>query len=222
MTTFGSHLTRIMYSLGDPTEVHWSRTNEVWFWLIEAIREFPILRPKEADVSDAVKEHEIELPSDFKEVVSVQWPITSDMRYHVRRSRLEDDFYNGDYYDIDRDFSTGSGWKLWMGQPVPFAQPARVHYLALHDTAMGELTDLTIPDQYLNILTEYCILRAWTERLSNEIRDPTAHSDVISGINLTIAEHRRTYNDLVKQAVNELTTSRITLKHRVDGKDRIY
>jgi hypothetical protein len=211
-----------MYALGDPTEVYWSRTLVVWYWLIEAIREFPILLAKEADVSDNFKEHEIELPADFREVISVQWPITADMRYHVRRSRLSEDFYDGDYYDVDRDFSTGSGWKLWMGQPVPFAFPVRVHYYALHDTAGGELTVLTVPDQYLNILTEYCILRAWTERLSKELADPTAHSDVISSINTAIAEHRKTYNALVEQAVRELTTSRITPTHRADGHDRIY
>lgn len=222
MTQFGSFLTRVMYSLGDPTEQHWSRTNEVWYWLLEAIREFPILRPKQADLSDAIKPHEIELPVDYKEITSVQWPITDDMRYHTRRSHLEDNFYNGDYYDVDRDYAAGSGWLLWMGQPVPYAQPCRVSYLALHDTAMGELTILSIPDQYLNILTEYCILRAWTERLSNEIRDPTAHSDIIMNINQTILTHRKTYTDLVDQAIKELGTSRITQNRRLDKHDRIY
>jgi hypothetical protein len=222
MTLFGSFLTRVMYSLGDPTEAHWSRSNEVWYWLIEAIREFPILRPMSADVSDASDRHQIELPADFKEVIAVQWPITSEMRMHTRRSRLAAGFYSGDYYDVDRDYAAGSGWMLWMGREVPYAQPVRVSYLALHDTAMGENTPLTVPDQYLNILTEYCLLRAWTERLSNEIRDPTAHSATIAEINRAIAGHRQTYHKLVDQAVRELTTSRVTLDHRLDGHDRIY
>lgn len=222
MTAFGILLTRIMYSLGDPLEAHWSRTNEVWYWLIEAIREFPILRPMTADVSDNLDRHRIELPADFIDIVNVQWPITADMRYHTRRNRLEDDFYDGDYYDIERDFSTGSGWILWMGQEVPFAQPARVNYLALHDTAMGELTTVSVPEQYHNILQEYCILRAWTERLSNEIRNPTAHAETIAEINRVIAEHRATYNALVNQAAKELTTSRIGNNRRADKYDRIY
>lgn len=222
MTTFGSHLTRIMYSLGDPTEATWSRTLEVWYWLIEAIREFPILRPMQSDIAFDADDHQEPLPSDFKEIISVQWPITDDMRYHTRRSRLEEDFYDGDYYDIDRDYSTGSGWVLWMGQSIPYAQPVRVQYLAMHSTTVSEDMVLTVPDQYLNILTEYCILRAWTERLSTEISNPTAHDATLSQINAAIAEHRATYDRLVDEAIRELATSRQTMNRRLDKHDRIY
>lgn len=223
MTTFGSHLTRIMYSLGDPGETTWSRTMEVWYWLIEAIREFPILRPMQSDLTSVTATHTLALPSDFKEIIAVEYPTAeSPPRYHVRRSRLEVDFYDGEYYDIDRDYDSGAGWNLWMGQTVAAAAAVRVDYLAMHDTNAGENMVLTIPDQYLNILSEYCIIRAWTERLSSEIQNPTAHAATIAQINATLEAHRQTYTRLVAQALSELTTSRVTLNHPSDSHDRIY
>lgn len=225
MTTFGNHLTRVMYSLGDPSGSIWSRTNEVWYWLIEAIREFPILRPMQEDISEiGVGDiHTLSLPADFKEIISVEWPVDqTPPRYHLRRNRLEADFYDGDTYDIERDYESGSGWTLWMGQPIPPGEVVRVDYLAMHDTSATEIMVLTVPDQYLNILTEYCIIRAWTERLSTEISNPTAHATTIAQINSTIQHHRETYNRLVQQAVREMTTSRVTMNRRMDKHDRIY
>lgn len=222
MTTFGGHLTNVMYALGDPTEQHWSRTSEVWKWLIEAIREFPILRGKTTDLSDAVENHKFDLPSDFVEIVNVQWPISSDYIYLVRRSHQDKYFFDGDYYDIDRNFPDSAGWMLWTGPTVTVASPVRVNYLALHDYNASESMVITIPDQYLNILTEYCIMRAWQERLSNEIRDPTAHSDIIQNMELNLKEHRRNYQLLVEQALKELNTSRIVANRLVDKYDRIY
>lgn len=225
MTTFGNLLTRIMYSLGDPSGTMWSRTNEVWYWLIEAIREFPILRPMQDTLSEiGVGDiHEFTLPEDFKYIISVEWPVDEDPpRYHMRRSRLEEDFYLGDYYDIDRDYETGSGWILWMGQAVTSGDDVRVNYLGLHDTEATEIMVLTVPDEYLNILSEYVIMRAWIEQLSTIIQDPTAHTSTIEQINATIRDHRNNYERLVSQAVAELGTSRLTVNRAIDKYDRIY
>jgi hypothetical protein len=222
MTTFGSHLDRILYALGDPSEGTWSRTNEVWHWLIEAIREFPILRPMQADISDETDEHVIALPSDFKEIVAVQWPITDDMRYHTRRSRFSQDFYDGDYYDVDRDYASGAGWVLWMGQAVDYDQPCRVDYLAEHDDNASENMVLTIPDQYLNVLTEYCIYRAWTSRLSKEIANPSAFIRNIDQITEAMNLHRSNYLKLLDDISKEMSTSKIVPNRTNDKYDRIY
>jgi hypothetical protein len=107
MTTFGNFLTDIMYALGDPTESTWSRTLEVWTWLEEAIREFPIKRPMTDDLSDNTYLHKITLPTDFFSIVSVEWPIDQNPpSFCERRDRLEDDFYDGYYYDVERDYET--------------------------------------------------------------------------------------------------------------------
>lgn len=221
MTTFGSLLTRIMYALGDPAEATWSRTSEVWFWLAEAIREFPILRPRQSDLTFSPDDHQEPLPADFIEIVSVEYPIGADpVRYHTRRAHQSANFNSGDYYDIVRDHATGSGWVLWMGQSI--ASEVRVNYLAPHDTNVSEGMVLTIPDQYLNILTEYCFVRAWQERLSTEIANPTAHASTISQINAALTQHRQTYETLIGQAVRELGTSRIITQRALDDHDRVY
>jgi hypothetical protein len=220
MTTFGSHLTRIMYALGDPTEAVWSRTNEVWYWLIEAIREFPILRPMTDDLT-FTEDHYNALPSDFVKIVSVEYPIGDDPpTYLTRRSHQSPEFQAGEFYDVVADHDTGSGSLLWIGPVV--TSDVRVNYLALHDYAASESMVLTIPDQYLNILTEYCAVRAWEERLSSEIANPTAHASTISQIQVALTQHRALYDRLVKEAVQELGTSRLVPDRAMDKYDRIY
>ena len=46
MITFGTLLTRIQAALGDPNGDTWDRTTVVWQWAQDALRDFPILRPK--------------------------------------------------------------------------------------------------------------------------------------------------------------------------------
>ena len=209
-----------MYVIGDPLEGTWSRTNEVWYWLIEAIREFPILRPMTADLT-FVADHYHDLPADFIEIITVEYPIGEDPpRFNIRRDHTDEDFESDYYYDIDKDYADGTGHLLWMGQVV--ASDVRINYLAPHDTAAAEGMVLTIPDQYINILEEYCVIRAWTERLSTEIANPTAHASTISQINQAVEYHRKRYQEIIQKAITEMVTSKIVPNRRLDKFDRIY
>jgi hypothetical protein len=109
-----------------------------------------------------------------------------------------------------------------MGQEVEYARPARVNYLANHPSTGTENLVLTVPDQYLSILQEYVIVRAWIERLSTVIQDPTAQDNTIGRINEAIRMHRELYNQQLDRAIKDQGTSQLTMNRRVDKYDRIY
>jgi hypothetical protein len=222
--TFGSLLSKVMYALGDIGEAYWTKST-VFYWLVEAIREFPIPRPQLENYTVITDTHVLTLPADFRDLVWVEYPVGEEPPVHLtRRSHLESDFYDrAGYYDIDRDYSTGKGWTLWTSELIPAgAHVIKVNYLADHDTDMAEGSALTVPERYHNILMQYTIWRAWNEKLSLEIANPTAHTSTILQITETVAKAREKYDELIVDAVKSLSQSRVTHNRKMDKYDRIY
>jgi hypothetical protein len=74
-TSFQSLLSACLVSLGDASAAMWSRTDVIAPWCIEAMLAFPILRPMQDTPSTAAATHVITLPSDFREIISVEYPV---------------------------------------------------------------------------------------------------------------------------------------------------
>jgi hypothetical protein len=150
MTTLSNLLTRCSNALGDPLTLTWSRAT-LTYWAIEAIREFPILRPMEEQYVVVSATHSFTLPADFVELIWVEYPTSQDPPAYLKyKSHLDPEFWGSDeYYDVDRDYNLGSGYTLWS----PSSCPGHGQDLlsCRHDDDLAEADSLTIPDRYLNI-----------------------------------------------------------------------
>ena len=138
---------------------------------------------------------------------------------------MDADFYaEAGFYDIDYDFTTGSGYLCYVSGGIAAAAHIKVEYLAAHETDLDDNSAdlITVPDQFENILIAYFIMRAWRERLGFVMRDPTAHTSVIMQMTEMVRKSELNYKDLVDAAQRFISESKTTSGNKVDKFDRVY
>ena len=225
--TFTKLLSDCLVAMGDETAATWDRTDTIWPWAIEGMLAFPILRPMTDDhTNGAVLVYSFDLPTDFREVITVEYPISQvPPSYLVRKNRLDPDFHNAaGYYDIDHNYASGEGWVCFVSKGLGANHHIRTNYLANHDTAMldDSTVTITIPDEYENILVAYVLAKGFRERLSAYMITPTAHSSLIMQMTDMVRKAEDNYHLLVQRAQQKLADSRITPNVAVDKFDRVY
>ena len=223
---FSQLLTDCLVSLGDSTAATWSRTDVIWPWCIEAMMAFPILRPMVDDhTNGAAKVYSYELATDFREVISVEYPISQQPpTYLSRKNRLDPNFYDQEgFYDIDHDYATGKGWYCYVSSGVAALAHIKMQYLANHSTDVDDVNKLiTIPDEYENILIAYVVAKAYRERLGAYMQDPTAHTSIIQQMTDMVNKADLNYQQLVLRAQEKLAESRTSPHFASDKYDRVY
>ena len=225
-TAFLSLLDHIEFALDDTPNTQWSRIILV-AWAKEALRVFPILRPMYNSYLFVGSTHTIDLPADFREVVSVEYPENEDPPVYLKRmNHLDQDFYaTEDNFDVDYDFSDGKGWVLYTSRLMVATDQVTINYLATHDTDLddGEPADLiTVPDEFEHILIAYVVMKAYRERLSDKMQDPTAYSQVVAQMVEAVTRAEDHYFKLAEIAQARLAASRPSPKRKVDAFDRVY
>jgi hypothetical protein len=225
--TFKHLLTDCLVALGDSTGATWSRIDRMWPWCIEAMLTFPILRPMLDDHTNGLtKLYSFDMPDDFREVISVEYPVNqTPPAYLVRKNRLDPDFYKvAGYYDIDHDYSSGAGWTMVVSGGLAAGTHIFTQYLANHNTTMADddIHYISVPDEYEGILIQNVVCRAYRERLSFFMQDPTAHTTVIQQLTEMVHKAEEQYREMVLRAQEKLTTSITSPKQTVDKYDRVY
>jgi hypothetical protein len=214
-------------ALGDHDAEVWSRTDIIMPWIEEAVQAFPILRPMLDDhTNGASLVYSYALPEGYREVISVEYPISQTPPvYLARKNRLDPDFYNeAGYYDIDRDYSTGSGWMCYVSGGVTALAHIKMQYLANHDLDIQDDSThkWTVPDEYENIVIAYVVAKGYRERLGVAMVDPTAHTTIVAQLTDMVEHADDNYTELVQRAQSKLAESRITPSMTVDKYDRVY
>ena len=225
--SFQSLLTDCLVALGDSAGSTWSRVNRMWPFCIEAMRTFPILRPMLDDHTNGASViYYFDMATDFREVISVEYPISqTPPQYLARKNRLDPHFYDeAGYYDIDHDYASGAGWTMYISGGLSALAHIYVQYLANHDLNMADDSQhlITIPDEYYSILIQQVMLRAYRERLSYYMQNPTAHTSVIAQYTEMVQHAEEHYNDMVQQAQAKLATSIASPRLESDKYDRVY
>jgi len=225
--TWTKVLSDCLISLGDPTAATWSRTNVIWPWVQEAVSNFPILRPMLDDHTNGGSVvYSYAAPSDFREVITVEYPISQQPpTYLSRKNRLDEDFWSvTNFYDIDHDYSTGTGWFIWVSGGVAASAHIKMQYLANHSTTIVDdsSTTWTVPDVYENIVVAYVVAKAYRERLSAYMITPTAHTSTILQLTDMVKKAEDSYKELSLRALQRLADSRITPNVAADKFDRVY
>jgi hypothetical protein len=225
--SFKSFLDHCLAALSDPTGVVWDRDDAITPWGIEALQAFPILRPMFYDKSSGLSNlWYFRLPDDFREIISVEYPVGfHPVNYLVRKNRLDPTFYYDDSnFDIDYDYTTGDLYFIYFSGQIPAGAHVYVQYLANHDTAMTDEEDvyLTIRDEYETILITFVMCRAYRERLSYHLQNPTIQATIISQLTDMVNHLEEQYRNLVAEAIAGLSESVITPARQVDKHDRVY
>jgi hypothetical protein len=225
--SFQQLLTDCLVALGDADAATWSRTAIMIPWCKEAIRTFPILRPMRDDHTNGGSVvYSFALPDDFREVISVEYPISQQPpEYLVRKNRLDPDFYDETgFYDIDHDYATGKGWLMYVSGGLAASAHIYTQYLANHDTNMTDSAEclITVPDEYEAILITNVMCRAYRERLGYTMRDPTAHTNLVYQLTEMVRKIEEQYEKMVTDAHHQLTNSIVSAHKTVDKFDIVY
>lgn len=226
-TTFTQLLTDCLVALGDPSALTWSRTSVMWPWCIEAMKTFPILRPMRDEHTNGITlVYSFAAADDFREMISVEYPVGQQPPvYLVRKNRFDPDFYKmSGYYDNDHDYSAGTGWFIYISGGIAKLAHVCIQYLANHDVAMADddTVLITVPDEYENILIAQVICRAYRERLSYFMQNPTAQTNVIMQYTDMVQKAEESYYAMLASAQLKLADSKIIGDKEVDKYDRVY
>jgi hypothetical protein len=189
--------------------------------------DFPILRPMLDDHTNGlVKLYKYRMAEDFRETISVEYPVNQfPPVYLKRKNRFDPSFYLEEgYYDIDRDHTGGTHWTCYVSGGIAVGAHIYMQYLANHDTAMADdsSTTITVPDEYTHILVMYVIAKAYRERLSLYMQDPTAYSQLITQMTEMVEHAENKYKEMVTTAQQRLAQSKIPPKYALDKNDRVY
>ena len=223
---FTTLLSDCLVALGDDDASTWSRTDKIWPWCLEAMLSFPILRGMELEYTMLAASHKVTLPADFREIISVEYPIDQEPPdYLTRLNHLDPIFYSTEtYYDIDRDYKTGKGWLLFVAKKLAIGEKVRISYLANQSTDVADDNAklISVPDEYEGILVAFVVAKAYRERLGSYMQDPTAHTSIILQMTDMVNKAEINYQQMVLRAQEKLAESRTSPHMASDKFDRVY
>jgi hypothetical protein len=224
---FKTLLSDVLSALGDDNGLMWSRIDKIWPWCVEAMRTFPFLRPQLEDHTIvAGEEHRYDLPDNFREVISVEYPVDQQPpAYLVKKNRLDPDFYSSNnFFDVDHNYSDGIGWIIHFSATLSEDDHVYVEYMAEHDLDMldDNFSTITVPDEFYSILIAKLIVKAYRERLSYTMQDPTAHSTIIQQLTEMVRKAEQSYASQVADAQQRISNSKISPRLAADQFDRVY
>ena len=236
--TFTKLLDDIEYQLGYTgpgggiPEFHWERSTQLSPWALQSLQAFPLLKPKFQSFYIRIilnPTHTIELPTDFVEIMSVELPAAQEPPVFLfRLNHLEKDFYTNKqvFYDIDHNYAAGQGYFLIISRLLNEGDHIHINYMTYHDHDLdGNMTDeITVPDQYEDILITYVVAKAYRELMSIYVVDPTSHEALITEMVDLISQAEDKYAKMIEGLLSSVSigNSSITPNRTVDKYDRVY
>jgi hypothetical protein len=224
--SFKQFLDESLLALGDSAGAVWSRANVMTPWCIDAIRSFPILRPMDYGYLFVATVYSIDMPADFRQLISVEYPTAQvPPVYLARRNRLDPEFYkSASFYDIDHNYDTGEGWLLFLSGGATTGMRIRIEYLANHDLAMSDDDEcfLSVPDEHFFILITSVICRAYREQLTKAMQNPTYYLSQIPQMVKMVDQVEALYQSQITAAQSRLANSIVSPRLATDKYDRVY
>jgi hypothetical protein len=233
--TFTKLLDDTMYMLGYEgpgegiPENTWNRQLQIKEWAKQALLAFPILRPRVYGFTLIGSTHNIELPADFKQMMSVEYPASQEPpQFLIRRSHLDPGFYTTKQtcYDVDRNYANGVGHVMIVSKLLIAGDHLHINYLAPHEIELedNDTDEITVRDEYEEILILYIITRCYRELMTTYAIDPSMHENVITELTEMINQAEGRYMGMIKNLLTSTTagSSAITPNRAVDKFDRVY
>ncbi len=113
---------------------------------------------------------------------------------------------------------------VYFSTSIPVGAHVKSQYLANHDTDMADdgTHFITIPDEYEELIIASVVCKAYRERLSFYMQDPTAHQAVILEMTQMVRDADTRYQSMVITIQQKLAISRLASDRKVDKFDRVY
>jgi hypothetical protein len=228
--TFTQLLDDCLIALGDAAGDTWDRTDVIIPWAKEAMLAFPILRPTTETITVAiVAKHAHKLALDFREIVSVEYPIDEEPPVFLTRMNYFDPYFyaSEDHFDVSRyylDYLEYTGWMVITSKLLEIGEEIKVNYLANHnvDLADDDSDVISISDEYEHILVAYVVAKAYRERLSYYSQNPTVYTNLIYQMVTMVEKADARYQQLINEAIAKASESRTSQHMGADKFDRIY
>lgn len=233
MATVEDLADRIQLSLNDAGAGTWPQAT-VESWVVDAIRDysqyFPRIKTTSVDsIGGTPDDHEILLPTDFMEMIYVEFPKGEEPPVYLeRRSRMAPNFWNVDgYYDIiyvEQEavaLDTTTQAVLILSRIPLGSEGYVIRYLSPHYAANNAST-VTVHTDHQPLLILYVLWQAFKERAATHLQDPDTTSDILQKmVNAEMQAHEE-YRRAITNAQHKRSQGGWTGPWRVDGFDPIY
>lgn len=175
-------------------------------WILQGIRDYSGYFPRRLSVLiTPTVEGEgyariYDLPLDFLSVLAVEWPAGGDPPAWLKWKYEGEAGFGAGHYDIRLSRDATAPARLVLGEaPTNATEKIQVHYLGWHDLTLAPQDTLSVPDEDLELVIQFVKMRAFEERLANEMlaADPT--SDLVARLGHNAREAKEEYYRLVKR-----------------------
>jgi hypothetical protein len=224
---------RAQLALADSAAGTWDQST-VESWVLDAIRDysqhFPRVVTSDVEEIGSGATHYLDLPTDFLEMVSVEFPRGEDPpTFLERRSLHHATFWDVDgYYDIQKTgqtVETPTGFTasrlVWSRTPLA-TEGYTLKYLAPHPTDLESTDTTTVRVDHEGIIILFVIWRALKERQMAEAANPDTTSRYLNQLVYAATQAELEYRRAMERAAGARAEAAWTGPWRADGYDRIY
>ena len=232
MATIADVADRAQLTLNDAAAGTWPQAT-VEAWIADAMRDysqyFPRVVESYVDALGGTPTHIILLPTDFMEMILVEFPRGEDPpAYLERRSMHAQTFWEVDgYYDIIPveqeavDGNTATQARLVLSRLPLATEGYTIRYLAAH-SGSGSSDTVTVRSDHQPLLILYALWQAMKERAATHLQDPDTTSDILQKmVNAEMQAHEE-YRRGINNAQQKRSQSGWTGPWKADGFDPIY
>ena len=182
MTTLATLADSIQDILSDAAAAKWTQT-VIEAWVNQGIQDYTehFTRKKSATISTTADDRTYDLPSDFRDIITVEYPTASDPpEYLAQLTYKHPDFWNStDYYNIIKLEDDNDTAELWISKKPAAAETITVWYEANHDYALASGDTVTVPAAHHPILVAYVTWIASQNLQHAEQQSPTSNSSLL-------------------------------------------
>jgi hypothetical protein len=224
---------RAQLALADSAAGTWDQAT-VESWILDGIRDysqyFPRVVTSDVEEIGAGATHYLDLPTDFLEMISVEFPRGDDPpTFLERRSLYHETFWDVEgYYDIQKTgqtVETPTGFTasrlVWSRSPDA-DEGYTLKYLAPHPTDLDSDDTITVRMDHEAIIILFVIWRALKERQMAEAANPDTTSRYLNQLVYAATQAELEYRRALERAEGARAEGGWTGAWKADGYDRIY
>ncbi len=195
-------------------------------WCLDAIREYSVRFPRTctSTIDCTAADHTYDLPNDFLDVISVEYPAGQDPPVYLKRlSRRNPAFWGrAGFYDVEHTGQGNVEATLFISDEVTTGQDIAVTYTAPHDLTIEDTGTVTVPPQHYHILILFVVWKAQVERLMNQVASPDSTMGILNSLQNAAKKAEFAYTYALEALEEHISPGGWTGPWLVDVYDPIY
>ncbi len=170
-------------------------------WIADAIGEYSWHFPRYLEsTGNACTEGQraYALPSGCLAVLRVEYPEGEAPPAYLTRVQPDDPRLGPGSYTVRWGGFPASNAVLVLGEEPQAGETYAIHYYAAHDYPDDDVTELTVPDEDLDLLVLYVIWKAYRRLELDEAKNPDGSTVVLSMLGQNAARARRQFDEALR------------------------